>query len=109
MAVEPEYSLRWSRLDGRARCDESGALNFNGGTRQLVALGGLLTAVAPFLAWERVILLGSLDLFNLVSASDASPLWALVVPAIGLAAILVAGMASDLTTVRSMGLALGLI
>lgn len=45
----------------------------SGNPRHLICLGGVALAAAPFLAWLRVDLLGSLSLFDLYSLSRTPP------------------------------------
>lgn len=47
-------------------------------------IGGGLAVIAPFLSWVHVVILGSLNQFQLLNADRASELWALVPLGLGL-------------------------
>jgi hypothetical protein len=49
-------------------------------------VGGALAVVAPFLSWVHVVILGSLNQFQLLNAGHASELWALFPLGLGLCA-----------------------
>jgi hypothetical protein len=75
-ARRPSTAGRWSR------------------SRTLMAIGGALMAIGPFIAWVSVPFLGSLNLFSLFAASDGPQGYAWVPVVLG-AAVAVAAAASD--------------
>jgi hypothetical protein len=75
--------------------------------RAAVLSGAALVLVAPFFSWVRVILLGDLSLFNLISAAHASALWALIPMALAVA-VIVAGLRRS-PKARALGLIAGVI
>ncbi len=73
----------------------------------VVSVGAVLTGIAPFFTWVHVVLLGDLNLFNLASASHASPLEAWAAPI--LAAIALFLLLRSKATIESIGVAFGLL
>ncbi len=70
-----------------------------------VIVGAALVLIAPFFSWVHVILLGDLNLFNLISAAHASALWALIPMGLALAVIIAALRRSR--RVRTLGIVAG--
>ena len=83
-------------------------LHYRERSRRLVAFGGVGLAISPFLPWATIALLGSLDLFQLLRASNSSPAWAWVVVLIGLTLAYFAGRL-ELRKVRRLGKFAGVI
>jgi hypothetical protein len=75
--------------------------------RLLVLTGGGAVAAAPFFVWVHVALLGDLNLFNLISASHSSQVWALIPMLLGIGA-LVGGLRRS-RRLRAIALTSGLI
>lgn len=77
--------------------------------RELILGGGIALAVAPFLTWVTVVLIGNLSLFQLFTASGRSGglAWAGVVA--GGTAAFVAWQERSEVTVRLTGFAVGLL
>jgi len=71
----------------------------------LVCIGGALLAVPPFLTWLNVALLGSLNLFQVLSGSHRSAALAWLAVGTGGTAALIAYISEDLqNTVRAIAL-----
>ena len=77
--------------------------------RVLIALGGLLVTVAPFLTWLHVVILGDFNLTGLLSAAHASAALAYLVSAAGVALVLIALLARSIDFVRMTSLVSGSI
>jgi hypothetical protein len=77
--------------------------------RKLMAAGGIALAVSPVLTWVNVVLLGSLNLFQLFAAAGrpSGSAWAAVLA--GGAAAMVAWQDDNPTRVRLLGTILGVI
>jgi hypothetical protein len=75
----------------------------------VVVGGGVALAISPFLTWVKVILLGSLSLFQLFDAAGRSSglAWGAVVA--GGAAAAVAFKGRNAAAVRGVGMAVGLL
>lgn len=87
----------------------SKASQSSGHHRKLVIGGGIALAISPFLPWVKVILFGNLSLFQLFEAAGRSNglAWAAVLA--GAAAAFVAFKGQKLSTVRWVGLSIGLL
>jgi hypothetical protein len=77
--------------------------------RVLIAVGGGLLTVAPFLTWVSVVLLGDFNLTGLLSAAHASVAIAYGVTGIGVALILVAVLGRSMEGVRITALVCGAV
>lgn len=80
-----------------------------GRPRKLVIGGGIALAISPFLTWVKVILLGNLSLFQLFDAAGRSDglAWAAVLA--GLAGAVIAFRERRPTTIRRVGLGIGIL
>jgi hypothetical protein len=72
-----------------------------------VIAGAALVLIAPFLSWVHVVILGDLNLFNLLSAGNTSRLWALIPMALAVWVIVAAVRRSSRT--RGLGLVVGIV
>jgi len=81
----------------------------SGRPRKFVIGGGIALAISPFLPWVKVILLGNLSLFQLFDAAGRSSglAWAAVLAGAG--AAFFAFRERKPTTVRAVGLSIGLL
>ncbi len=79
------------------------------GARMLVVAGGIALAVSPLLPWVDVVLLGNLNLFQLLNLDGRSKALAWLVLLAGVAAGGVAFRARQVGTVRVAALAIALI
>src|SRR3954454_23794061 len=75
--------------------------------RQLVVIGGAGLAIAPFLPWVKVVLLGSLDLFQYLQAGGHGTGLAWTAVGLGAAAAVVASRVEELRVVRILAIAIG--
>jgi hypothetical protein len=75
--------------------------------RILIALGGALLAVAPYLTWLRVVVLGDFNLSGLLSASHATVAIPYLVTALGVTLFLVPMLTRSIEAVRITALASG--
>lgn len=71
--------------------------------------GGLGLAISPFLTWVKVVLLGNLSLFQLFDAAGRSNGWAWAAVFGGGAAAFVTLRERNPSTVRGVGLGVGLL
>jgi hypothetical protein len=75
--------------------------------RILIALGGALLAVAPYMTWLRVVILGDFNLSGLLSAGHATVAIPYLVTALGVALVLVPTLARSIEAVRITALTSG--
>ena len=73
------------------------------------SVGGIGLAISPFLPWVKVVLLGSLSLFQLFDAAGRSNGWAWAAVLAGGAAAVIAFRAQRPSTVRRAGLSIGVL
>lgn len=76
-------------------------------SRTAVVGGAALVLIAPFFAWVHVILLGDLNLFNLISAAHTSSLWALI--PMGLALAVLVAVLRRSRRARALGIIAGVV
>jgi hypothetical protein len=86
-----------------------GQLTRRGRVRTLVIAGGALLGISPFLTWVNVVLLGGLNLFQLLDAAGKPQTLAWLAIAIGAAVIGIGLKQENLKTVRILGFILGLV
>ncbi len=72
-----------------------------------VIVGAAVVLIAPFFSWAHVILLGDLNLFNLISAAHASALWALI--PMGLAILVIVAVLRRSHRARTLGIIAGTV
>jgi hypothetical protein len=102
-----------SEWTGEVRSPETSGARRNSGAigapEGLVGGGGLGIAIAPFLAWVKVILLGNLSLFQLyeVAGSSKTLPWATVIAGLGAAAA--AFIHRSRQMIFALGLCIGLV
>jgi hypothetical protein len=77
--------------------------------RILIALGGALLTVAPYLTWLRVVIVGDFNLSGLLSAAHSTVAIPYFVTALGVALVLIAVLARSIDTVRVTALTSGSI
>ena len=99
---------RWTG-DVHAPSATRASLGSSDRARALVGFGGVALAVAPFLPWVKVILLGNLSLFQLFDAAGRGNGWAWAAVVAGGAAALVALREREPSTMRGTGFAVGLL
>ena len=75
--------------------------------RVLIALGGALLTVAPYLTWLHVVILGDFNLTGLLSAGHATVAIAYLVTALGVALVLMAVLARSIDAIRITALVCG--
>jgi hypothetical protein len=69
----------------------------------MIAGGGAALAISPFLTWVKIVLLGSLSLFQLADASNGSSSWAWAVVGGGAVAAVLAATERDPRALRWIG------
>lgn len=77
------------------------------GERILVAVGGALLTIAPYLTWISVVILGSFNLTGLLGAGHAYQWISYLVSAVGLGVVLVAVLVPSMFAVRVTALSIG--
>ncbi len=75
--------------------------------RILVAVGAALIIVSPYLPWIHVVILGDVNLTQLLAAAHSVQAVSYVVSAVGLGLLLVAVLARSMQTVRVWALTIG--
>jgi len=75
----------------------------------LIGAGGVLLAVSPFLPWIHVVLLGNLNLFQLINLSHGSPGIGYALSAAGVAVALAAALGMPRDGLRAASIAVGVI
>jgi hypothetical protein len=78
-------------------------------SRNVIGIGGIVFAVAPFLSWANIALLGSLNLFQLSNANGSAQaiIWGAVLA--GIAIALIAFNRKSVRDVQAAGLIVGLV
>jgi hypothetical protein len=108
-AAEQRYwdGERWTNHIHGGKTDPVMAMLGRDRSKTLIALGGLALGISPFLTWVNVVLLGSLNLFQLTQAAGhrSGMAWAAVL--IGGASAFGAWTANSHTRARLIGVVVG--
>jgi Protein of unknown function (DUF2510) len=78
-------------------------------SRRLAGIGGFVLAVSPFLTWANFVLLGGLNLFQLLRVTNGSTGVAWILLLLGLGIAIYAGRRAQIRKVRRLGKVAGVI